>query len=179
MDEQILQFFRTLCDANRLKMAGLLGIQPLTLEQVAAQLKLRPQEAVKHLERLTQSGLVKREGTTYTLDTRALEQIARTALENERQNPSQAAFEGEAEERKVLQAFVRADGRLKELPAQHKKLVIVLRHVANSFEANQHYTEKQVNEHLHRFFDDHASLRRYLVDEKLMQRESGVYWRAE
>jgi hypothetical protein len=179
MDEQILQFFRTLCDSNRLKMAGLLGIRPLTLEQVAEQLKLRPQEAVKHLERLTQAGLVKRDGAAYALDTKALELMARSALENERQKPGETAFKGEAEERKVLQAFIRPDGRLKELPAQHKKLLIVLRHVADSFENGQRYTEKQVNEHLHRFFEDHASLRRYLVDEMLMQRENGIYWRAE
>ena len=28
------------------------------------------------------------------------------------------------------------------------------------------------------FFNDHASLRRYLVDEGFLDREQGVYWRA-
>ena len=179
MEEQILSFFRTLCDANRLKMAGLLGIQPLTLEQLTAQLGMRPQEATKHLERLVQAGLVTRRGAAFALDSKALETLARTALADERQRPSQEDFNGEADERKVLRAFILPDGRIKEFPAQQKKRLIVLRHVAQSFESGKRYPEKEVNEHLHRFLDDHASLRRYLIDDKLMQREGGFYWRTE
>jgi hypothetical protein len=30
---------------------------------------------------------------------------------------------------------------------------------------------------LRAWYDDHAALRRYLVDENLLSREGGVYWR--
>jgi hypothetical protein len=35
-----------------------------------------------------------------------------------------------------------------------------------------------VNETLKRFYDDYASVRRYLVDERLLTREKGLYWRS-
>ena len=41
--------------------------------------------------------------------------------------------------------------------------------------AREHYEEKEVNAIVGRFFNDHASLRRYLVDEGFLDREGGVY----
>jgi hypothetical protein len=40
------------------------------------------------------------------------------------------------------------------------------------------YPEPEVNERLHRFHADHATLRRALVDEGLLDRAAGQYWRA-
>jgi hypothetical protein len=39
------------------------------------------------------------------------------------------------------------------------------------------YREAEVNAVLKSVYDDHAALRRYLIDEGLMSRESGLYWR--
>ncbi|MFQ5516841.1 MAG: DUF2087 domain-containing protein [Acidimicrobiia bacterium] len=40
------------------------------------------------------------------------------------------------------------------------------------------YTEKEVDFILQRFWHDHATLRRYLVDEGYLDREGGEYWRS-
>ncbi len=40
------------------------------------------------------------------------------------------------------------------------------------------YPEREVVEILKRFHPDHASLRRYLVDEDLLSRDHGEYWRS-
>ncbi|CAN5920546.1 hypothetical protein BH23ACT10_BH23ACT10_05690 [soil metagenome] len=40
------------------------------------------------------------------------------------------------------------------------------------------YGEPEVNELLRRFHDDHATLRRALVDEGFLDRSGGEYWRA-
>jgi hypothetical protein len=40
------------------------------------------------------------------------------------------------------------------------------------------YGEPEVNELLRRFHDDHATLRRTLVDEGFLDRSGGEYWRA-
>jgi hypothetical protein len=45
------------------------------------------------------------------------------------------------------------------------------------FEPGQRYPEKQVNELLRRYHDDTASLRRYMVDNQLLARDKGEYWR--
>jgi hypothetical protein len=78
-----------------------------------------------------------------------------------------------------LSDFLSPDGRLKALPSQNKKLLAVLRHVVRSFSPGVEYSEKQVNELLRRYFDDTASLRRYLVDFRLLNRDKGIYRKAE
>jgi len=40
------------------------------------------------------------------------------------------------------------------------------------------YPERQVNAMLRAWYPDYAALRRYLVDEHLLAREAGEYWRA-
>jgi len=45
------------------------------------------------------------------------------------------------------------------------------------FEPGINYDEKEVNVIVGKFFNDYASLRRYLVDEGLLSREHGMYWR--
>jgi hypothetical protein len=54
----------------------------------------------------------------------------------------------------------------------------VLRWLAGHFRPGERYPEAQVNEILGRYHPDFATLRRLLVDEELMQRAGGMYWRA-
>jgi hypothetical protein len=77
----------------------------------------------------------------------------------------------------VLRAFVR-NGRLISIPAARSKRLVVLDLVAQEFEPGRRYSESTVNLILGRFHADVAALRRYLVDEGLMERERGEYWRA-
>jgi hypothetical protein len=81
------------------------------------------------------------------------------------------------DEEAVLRTFFR-NGRLTEVPAKESKRRIVLERIALEFEPGVRYEEKEVNVVVGRFFNDHASLRRYLVDEGFLDREGGVYWRA-
>ncbi|MDQ3763470.1 MAG: DUF2087 domain-containing protein [Actinomycetota bacterium] len=80
-----------------------------------------------------------------------------------------------------MRAFVR-DGRLVRLPAQRSRRVAVLQHLAQSFQPGLHYSEKEVNGVLRAWCAggeaDHVSLRRHLVDEGLLSREGGEYWRS-
>jgi hypothetical protein len=76
----------------------------------------------------------------------------------------------------VLRTFFR-DGRLTEVPAKESKRRIVLERIALEFEPGVRYDEASVNVVVGRFHTDHASLRRYLVDEGFLDREAGVYWR--
>jgi hypothetical protein len=69
-------------------------------------------------------------------------------------------------------------GRLIGLPARRKKRLLVLGWMADLFRPAERYTEAQVNDVLGRYYDDVATLRRWLVDEELMQRRGGLYWRA-
>jgi hypothetical protein len=87
--------------------------------------------------------------------------------------------DGDAYERKIVQNYLKEDGSLKTIPSQKKKLAIVLKYIAQSFEPGLEYSERQVNEILRNFHEDTASLRRELVGFELMDRARGVYWRTE
>jgi hypothetical protein len=77
----------------------------------------------------------------------------------------------------VLGNFVDGDRRLLGVPAQRKKRMAVLRWLAEKFQPGRSYPEAEVNRIIGRHHNDFATLRRHLVDEELMQRRHGVYWR--
>lgn len=78
----------------------------------------------------------------------------------------------------ILRAFIGADGRLSSIPTKLTKRLVILDHIAQSFEPGVRYTEAEVNEVMHRFHTDHAALRRYLVENEFLDRSAGMYWRA-
>jgi hypothetical protein len=91
---------------------------------------------------------------------------------------SKPLHEALRDEEKVLRAFLGEDGRIVRMPAKHSKRLVLLDHVCRVFEPGVRYAEPEVNALLRAFNDDVAMLRRYLVDEGFMTRDSGVYWRS-
>jgi hypothetical protein len=79
---------------------------------------------------------------------------------------------------KVLKAFFAEDGSLHTIPSKHSKLLVVLDRLAQEFEPGHRYEEAEVNLILRRVHPDHAALRRYLVENGFLTRESGIYWRS-
>jgi hypothetical protein len=75
-----------------------------------------------------------------------------------------------------LTGFVR-DGRIEAMPARRSRRLLLLNEVAQAFEPGVRYPESDVNRMLRELFSDYAALRRYLVDEQLMERANGQYWR--
>lgn len=78
---------------------------------------------------------------------------------------------------RILQNFVDADGWLLSIPVQRKKRLAILRWLAEDFQPGRRYPEADVNRIIGRRHHDFATLRRFLVDEELMQRDRGIYWR--
>ncbi len=183
--EELLSFFKALADANRLKIVGLLAQEPLSVEQLAEMLEIHPSTVSHHLSRLAKVGLVSARAkgyySIYELETKALEQMAQRLLERDTLPAVTADVDVDAYDRKVLNTFMTADGRLKDFPAQQKKLEVILRYVVQVFEPGRRYSEKQVNELLSQFHDDYARMRRNLVEFKLLDREGGggAYWLIE
>ncbi len=187
-DEQyqtLLEFFKALADANRLKIIGFLAQRPHSVEELAQALELGVSTTSHHLSYLAHVGLVsaraKGHYSIYSLEAEALKDMARRLLQTENLGrlSQPAAVEGSAYDRKVLSAFVNADGQITAFPAQEKKYLVLLKHVLQAFEPGVRYTEKQVNEILLRFNEDTASLRRGMIEYHLMEREGGggQYWR--
>jgi hypothetical protein len=175
--EELMNFMKSLADADRLKIAGLLGVEALSASQVAERLGMKQSEAAHHLEVLVEAGLAHKEGAAYLLDSRALEMQSRRMLAQS--HPPAPQYEGDDFEVKTLRAYFNRDGTLKSIPNQNKKLMVILNHLAKDFERGVKYPESQVNQMLRRYHEDHAALRRYMVDNGQLQREKGIYWRIE
>ena len=76
----------------------------------------------------------------------------------------------------VLRAFTR-DGRITAMPVKWSKKLILLDLVAQAFEPGRAYPERDVDDILRGYYDDWVTLRRYLVDAGMLDRENGYYWR--
>lgn len=77
----------------------------------------------------------------------------------------------------VLSRYFDGD-RLNVMPRAGRKRRIVLEHLATWFEPGVRYSEIEANRVLRPAHDDVAMLRRYLVDEALLSRDQGEYWRS-
>ncbi len=75
-----------------------------------------------------------------------------------------------------LKVFLR-DARIESLPAKMSRRRELLDVVAQAFEPGVRYPEPVVDDFLRKLHDDHAALRRYLVDEEFLDRAHGEYWR--
>jgi predicted transcriptional regulator len=184
-NQELLDFFKALADANRLKIVGLLARSPLTVEQLADMLAIHPSTVSHHLSRLAKAGLVsaRAEGyySIYQLETKAIESMAQRLLERETLPAVSESVDMDAYDRKVLRNFLNPDGCIKDFPAQEKKLAVILRYVLKSFEPGVRYSEKQVNEILSRYNADYSFLRRSLIEHHMLAREGGggAYWRID
>ena len=78
---------------------------------------------------------------------------------------------------RVRENFIDAGQRLISIPVQRKKRLAILRWLVEDFQPGRRYAEAEVNQIISRRHGDFATLRRYLVDEELMQRQHGIYWR--
>ncbi|MGH2734059.1 MAG: DUF2087 domain-containing protein [Actinomycetota bacterium] len=163
-----------IADPDRLRVVSALALGAMNSADVREMTGLDPKTIEKSLARLIAGDLVVREDDgSSRLRTEELLSVARSAakrrdVEDDLETPESVAL--------VLRRFFRA-GRLTQIPMQHSKRLILLDFLAQSFEPGRRYSEQEVNDHLSRYHDDVATLRRYLVDEEFMDRERGRYWR--
>jgi DNA-binding HxlR family transcriptional regulator len=168
---------RVLADPERLSVAGALASGPKTAGELSEAVGIPVQRVRRHLARLSGVGLVRPAGDrrTYRFDPETLRGAATEMGPSREAGLSLGAVD--EEEEAVLRNYFRG-GRLREIPARQAKRRIVLIRLSLEFDVGVRYPERAVNQTLRRFHEDHASLRRYLVDEGLLSREKGLYWRS-
>lgn len=180
-DPTMLSILKALSDATRLRLVGLLSDHAYTVEQLAALLDLGAPTISHHLSRLAKAGLVSAEAdgyySVYSLDANNFEAFARRLLDPKTLSSFANGIDLEAYDRRVLAGYVREDGTLREIPAQRRKRMVILRHVLQTFQAERRYSETQVNEILARFHADTETLLRDLVGLGWLKREGASYRR--
>lgn len=185
LPEELLQFFKAMADATRLKILGILAQENLSVEQMAEMLHLRPSTISHHLSKLADAGLVSAKASSYyniyQLDNSTLESMASRLLSSETLTTLAADIDLGSYDRKVVSNYSLPDGRLKTIPAQRKKLDAILNYVVRSFKVGEILNEHQVNQVLKKYHDDTATLRRELIGAGLLDRstDGSQYWRVE
>jgi hypothetical protein len=165
-----------LADDDRRRAVAALVLGASTIDAVMADTGLPARSAGRAVQRLVDAGLVLRgdDGTLHLLG----EAFALAARAEAERAPAPMEHADEPENvARVLRVFVR-DGRLTSIPTVRAKRLVVLDWLAQRFEPGRHYPEATVNLILGAVHPDTAALRRYLVDEEILAREHGEYWRA-
>ncbi len=172
---EVLAFVKAMASAERLRVVGVLARGPAAQADVAEQLHIPARDAFGHLSYLLHVGVLTETEGVYDLNEKAVESLARSQLKDSRPQHE----EHPENVRKVLKAYLNADGTIKEFPLETKRLVVLLSFIVDVFAFDANYTEKEVNTILRRFHADTAALRRYLVDHNFMAREGdgSRYWR--
>ena len=167
---------RALADPERVAIAGILARTDRTADELAEDLGIEPRRVMAQLGKLTSAGVVAvaDDRRTYRLDVGTLRQAAE--IVGPPREAGLALGAASDDEEIVLRTFFR-NGRLTEIPMKRTKRRIVLERIALEFEPGRDYDEKEVNVIVGTFFNDHAALRRYLVDEGFLDRDHGRYWR--
>ncbi len=181
-ETETIALFKALADKSRLQILKSLAMEDMFVERLAQRLDLTPATISFHLKKLSQSGAVSsyksQYYTMYTLNrdilnTGILDLILEKSDESEVQDQRDAAYR-----QKVIDSFFEY-GKLKSIPVQRKKERVILEIIAERFEYDRVYAEREVNLIIADFHDDFCTIRRDMIAEKLLDRSQEGYWRVK
>jgi hypothetical protein len=170
----LLDLCKLILDEDRLRLLGLLAVEPLSQTDLLARTSMKAGVLARHLYQLQEARLVASHSQggveTYQLNVDRVQELKRQLFAPSATQPPQS----EAEE--VLSRFTE-NGRLTRVPTQHAKLLVVLAWLAEEFHPGVDYPERVVNEILDKHASDYATLRRMLIDYRFLTRSGGIYRR--
>ena len=163
-----------LADETRLLVLAAVVLGEARVTGIAERTRLAEDDVARALGHLLSAGMIVQDENGIHAEPRVFAEAARTvSLPRMQPDLSDATPEQAA----VLRNFMDGAGHLDTLPARSAKRRLVLEYVATRFEPTRDYGEREVNAVLGEVHDDYVTLRRYLVDEGLLERDAGVYRR--
>jgi hypothetical protein len=176
---RIVSFHKALGDETRIRIIALLQHGPLHGQAIAGKLSLKPPTITHHMAKLREVGLIneRRDKNTiyFSLNTKILETSAAAILELGKEEKTMEMSVTAEEREAIINNFFGVDGKLKNMPAQRKKRLVVLSHIIKDFELGKKYPEREMNEIMMRYHPDYATLRRELIIHQFMYRKDGQY----
>ena len=151
-----------LAEHDRRAVAAAMILGACELDDIAASAGIDDKGVVDALVRFQRGGLVEQDGQRWYLLGEAFKVAARSSAEVDRSE--------------IHGSLV--DGRLVHMPTKRTKRLDLLDHLAQRFDPGRRYTEREVNALLVEVSEDYVTLRRYLVDERFLDRADGEYWRS-
>ncbi len=187
--EPLTRLGRAFADPMRVRILALLAERSMYGQELAETLSVATPTISHHIAILKAAGLVRVERENnyhhYHFDEQGLKNMTQMLTVEHLQDIGQSmrfqkdttnTAPTETDDRKMTQDAYFKDGRLLSIPPETKARKYILEKIAESFEWGRIYDEKEVNATLKTFHAEAATLRRDLVDQKIMMRESGRYW---
>ncbi len=180
--DKMVAFHKALADPTRIRILFLLKKGPMHGQALAEKLRVSAPTITHHMAKLRHAALVKeaRDKNTiyFELDPYFFEQGSRALLEalfDSRPRQEELMDQDERLKQSVLANFFAEDGKLKQIPAQRKRKLIVFEHLLKGLKPGEQYSEKQINEYIQQFHDDYCTIRREFIVNHYMYRENGIY----
>ena len=179
-ETEAISLFKCLADKSRLQILKSLAMEDMYVERLAERLGISAPTVSFHLKKLADAGAVTSYKSQYYMMYSLNKAVFETSmLEIIREKSDEAEIQAQRDadyRRKVIDAFFEY-GKLKSIPSQRKKERIVLEKIAEAFEYDRVYSEREVNIIIADFYDDFCTIRRDMISENLLDRDAGKYWR--
>ena len=179
-ETEAISLFKCLADKSRLQILKSLAMEDMYVERLAERLGISAPTVSFHLKKLADAGAVTSYKSQYYMMYSLNKDVFETSmLEIIREKSDEAEVQAQRDadyRRKVIDAFFEY-GKLKSIPSQRKKERIVLEKIAEAFEYDRVYSEREVNIIIADFYDDFCTIRRDMISENLLNRDAGKYWR--
>ncbi|PAE25281.1 MULTISPECIES: metalloregulator ArsR/SmtB family transcription factor [Bacillaceae] len=176
---RLVAFYKTMGDPTRIRIVFLLAKGPLHGQAIAGKLGLTPPTITHHLNKLREINLVyqRRDKNTvyFYLNESVLKHQSGVLAKLADKEEVKKMEEQNSENQKVIENFFTSDGKLKNIPAQRKKKLMVFEHLIKGLKMGKKYEEKELNEYIKQYHEDYATIRREFIINHYMYRENGIY----
>jgi len=187
--DKVVEYHKALADPTRVKMLILLAGGEMSGQTLARELDVTPATVTHHASKLRQASLIKERRDKNTiflsLDSYMLRSNSTAAAELIMRNLAatnggddmhmQDAQASSKFRESTLRNFFSPDGRLKHMPSQLKKKLIVLEHMVSRLQKGKKYTEKEINAFIQDYHPDFATIRREFIMHQFMYRSEEIY----
>ena len=179
-EAEAISLFKCLADKSRLQILKSLAVEDMYVERLAERLELTAPTISFHLKKLSDAGAVTAYKNQYYMMYSLNKEIFQTSiLEILQQESDEAQKQAQRDadyRQRVIDTFFEY-GKLKSIPTQLKKEHIVLEVIAEAFDFDRMYSEREVNIIIADFYDDFCTIRRDMVSERILGRNGIEYWR--
>ena len=179
-EAEAISLFKCLADKSRIQILKSLAVEDMYVERLAERLGLTASTISFHLKKLSDANAVTAYKTQYYMMyslNKEIFQINILEILQQESDEAQKQAQRDADYRqRVIDAFFEY-GKLKAIPTQLKKERIVLEVIAEAFDFDKMYSEREVNIIIADFYDDFCTIRRDMVSERLLGRNGIEYWR--
>ncbi len=173
-----LTILKSISDVSRLRVINSLMLKSQYVEELSKRLNLAESTISFHLKKLEQAEIVFKSKEQYYVVYHLNEEILNLKLKDFLTTDNLDYYVEEERISKyrdgVIKAFYK-NGKLKALPVQRKKKIIILHEFMKLFKAGMQYSETEINELITHQYEDYCTVRRLLIEEGFMNRKNAIY----